>query len=138
MNASGCEGLLDYLRDDDEGLWFKLRSSLDWDEASYRRMVQALVDCLEATEDAEQVPRALARMFVFYVPGILGMMSRPDFLQFNAGELDPEEARAHFAPRMQLLEDLSLWFSQGTRPFGDERLSVGDWSPTFRRRNPGG
>lgn len=137
-SGDGCEGLWRYLQDTDESLWYKLRTELEWDEASYRRMVQALVDCLEATEQAELVPRRLAWMFVSSVPRILALMSRSDFAELNAGERSLEEARAYFARRQQLLRDLSLWFTDGRALVPDERLSVGDWAPTFRPRQPAG
>ncbi|WP_437636836.1 hypothetical protein [Sorangium sp. So ce854] len=136
-NAGGCEGLWEYLESGDD-LGFKLRSGLAWDEASYRRMVQALVDCLEATEQAELVPRRLAWMFVSAVPRILALMDRPDFVERNAGERSPAEARAYFDRRKRLLRDLSLWFTDGRALIPDERLSAGDWAPALRRRQPAG
>lgn len=132
MRASGCGALWEYLEDDDENLWFKLRMSLEWDEASYRRMVQALIDALEATEGAELVPRALAWMFIYPVPLTLTLMNRPEFLKVNAGERNADEARKYFAQRQQLLRALSLWFTDGRQLIEEKRLSLGDWSPTLR------
>lgn len=138
MRASGCGTLWEYLEDDDDDLLFKLRMSLEWDEASYRRMVQALIDALEATEGAELVPRALAWMFIYPVPVTLTLMNRPEFLKVNAGERNPDEGREYFAQRQQLLRALSLWFTDGRNLVKDDRLSLSDWSPTLRTIPSGG
>ncbi|EYF08099.1 hypothetical protein [Chondromyces apiculatus] len=138
MHENGCAGLQAYLDDADENLWFKLRMTLEWDETSFRRMVQALVDCLEATEGAELVPRTLAWIFVSAVPRILALMSRPDFTARNAGEHSPADVSAYFARRKEVLHSLSLWFTDGKALVPDERLSVGDWSPALRRTREGG
>lgn len=99
----------------------RLHTLWDWDDDSFRALVDLAAACLREISDDDVVPRRVAAFFAAYLQNLDGILRNPQFLAHNRRVGDA----AYFERRRDLLAALVVWFAQGRCPYPPQRFQLG-------------
>jgi len=124
-----CVALGEYMVEDGH-LFEKIRMNFEWDERAFQRLVQVSTRCLEEIEHDDMIPRYVASFFGNWLHSMKGMMQHPDFLRLNRGLRTEQENKAYFAKRIEIIQKLVSWMSNGKRLHPLEHFILPECQPT--------
>lgn len=84
MTTNNWNEFLQEIQREDGDLWQVLREDLRWDRERYDRFCDTLEKALRGSSVHDVVPRAIV-CIPDTIDSIVGMMSRPDFLDHDCG-----------------------------------------------------
>lgn len=126
LERPACAALSDYMAEDGH-LFEKIRMDFEWDERGFQRLVQLSTRCLEEIEHDDMIPRHVASFFGNWLHIIKGMMRHPDFLRLNRGARTEQENTAYFDRRVEIIQKLVSWMSNGKRLHPPEHFVLPEW-----------
>lgn len=103
------------------------RVRLEWDDAAFRTLVQLTTKCLEELEHDEMIPRHVASFIGHRLQDFEHTLGDPRFLALHLGGRTEQEARAYFDRRIELIQKLVSWMSNGKRQHPAEQFVLPEW-----------
>ena len=93
----------------DGSFLIQIRPDLNWDKASFTRLITAMQRCCEEIGESETLDRWMAEGFWYVPSSVRDWTTHPNFPKVH----EPE----YYETAYQRLDDLAYWFFVGESPY---------------------